>query len=516
MTVKNPLPVLTEKILSPEQAAAYAQKARDEGQCLVLAHGVFDVLHLGHVRHLAKAKAEGDLLIVSITDDEFVNKGPGRPYFTARVRAEMLASLDLVDAVVVNHDASAVPMLLRVKPCVYAKGSEYANPSDDITGKITDEQNAVEQHGGRIAFTEDVVFSSSNLINRHFTSIYSDELQLYLSERRNETFMNELSSHIEKAANLRVLVIGDAIMDEYIYVHAMAKASKENIISTRYAENELFAGGVFATANHIAGLCQHVEILTCLGAERTDLETIQSSLKPNIKLTVIERPGAPTTRKTRFIDKSYWRKLFEVYDFDDQPLRRDLQTRFDDIVRAKLKDYDVVVVNDFGHGLLAASTIQCIQDNAKFLAVNAQSNSANHGFNLITKYQRADFICIDAPEARLAAGLQHEPIERVLESLSKRIQCPNIIATHGEQGCVVYQANESIHRIPAFTKSVVDTVGAGDAFLSLASPLVAIGAPLTQAGFIGNAAGALKVGIVGHSKSVEKASLISYLRALLK
>ncbi|MCW8916140.1 MAG: PfkB family carbohydrate kinase [Magnetovibrio sp.] len=505
-----------EFIFTPEHAETFAADCRKSGKQVVMAHGVFDVLHLGHVRHLNRAKEEGDVLIVSITDDEFVNKGPDRPFFTARVRAEMLASLDIVDGVVVNHGASAIPMLKRIKPDVYVKGSDYANPADDVTGKITAEQKAVEAHGGRITFTDDVVFSSSNLINRQFSDLYSDELQMYLTDRRNGKFRDQLFGYLEAANKLKVLIIGDAIMDEYIYVHSLGKASKENIICTRLMEQELFAGGVFATANHMASMCAEVTVLTCLGVDRTDLDTINASLKPNVTLKTIDRPGAPTTRKTRYIDKSYLRKLFEVYDFEDDPLPPNLQDQFDDMVAEELGQYDLVVVNDFGHGLLAQSTIDLIQKGAKFLAANAQSNSANHGYNMITKYGHADFVCIDAPEARLAVRDKHSPIEDVLRTLSDRIACSNIITTHGEEGCLVFGEDGDISRIPAFTKSVVDTVGAGDAFLSIASSMAAIGAPPEQVAFLGNAAGALKVGIVGHSKSVEKPALISYLTALLK
>lgn len=505
-----------KKILSMEEGARYCADCRANGEVMVVAHGCFDVLHLGHVRHLGLARAEGDHLIVSITDDDFVNKGPGRPYFTARIRAEMLASLDIVDAVVINHAPSAVPMLNAIRPSIYVKGSEYSNPSDDVTGKIVDEKNAVEAHGGRIAFTEDVVYSSSALINKHFSDVYSDELRVYLDGLRDRKSADDFSDVVDSVQGLKCLVIGDAIMDEYIYVHSMAKASKENIIATRYSSDQLFAGGVMATANHVASMCDTVEMLTCLGAERTDLETINASLKPNVKMTYITRPGAATTRKTRYIDKSYWKKLFEVYDFDDEPLEPAEQKAFDALALEKIKQYDVVIVNDFGHGLIAPSTMEIIQKEARFLTLNAQTNAANVGYNLITKYERADFICIDAPEARMAVGDKHSPIEEIVHKIAKRLHCPNIVVTHGEHGCLVYQEGKDVIRIPAFTKSVVDTVGAGDAFFAMTSPLVAKGVCREMVGVVGNAAGATKVGIVGHSKSVEKPALLNCLKAMLK
>src|SRR6202035_660638 len=111
-----------------------------------------------------------------ITADRFVNKGPGRPIFSERMRAEMLAALEYVDWVGINHGSSAEPVLDAVKPDVYVKGSDYENPEEDITGKIAVERDAVERHGGRIVFTKDITFSSSTLINRYL-DVYDPPLR---------------------------------------------------------------------------------------------------------------------------------------------------------------------------------------------------------------------------------------------------------------------------------------------------------------------------------------------------
>ena len=120
---------------------------------MALCHGVFDLVHLGHIRHIQAARNEGDVVMVTITADHYVNKGPGRPIFPENMRAEMLASLANVDWVGINHTSSAEPVLDTVRPDIYVKGSDYENPEDDITGKIKSERDAVERHGGRIVFT---------------------------------------------------------------------------------------------------------------------------------------------------------------------------------------------------------------------------------------------------------------------------------------------------------------------------------------------------------------------------
>jgi sugar/nucleoside kinase (ribokinase family) len=140
------------------------------------------------------------------------------------------------------------------------------------------------------------------------------------------------------------------------------------------------------------------------------------------------------------------------------------------------------------------------------------------GFNLVTKYSRADYVCVDAPEARLAAGDKFGEIEEIVASnLPKRIDCKRFIITHGRHGCVTFdRTRDQVHRIPAFTAQATDTMGAGDAFLAVTSPLVAAGGEMPLVGFVGNAVGAMKVGIVGHRQSVEKVPLLKYLTALLK
>lgn len=176
-----------------------------------------------------------------------------------------------------------------------------------------------------------------------------------------------------------------------------------------------------------------------------------------------------------------------------------------------------MIVTDFGHGMIASSTIDTLIRNSRFLAVNAQSNSGNHGYNLITKYPRADYICIDAPEARLAATDKFSDIASVIQDgLHRKIDCDNMIITHGSFGCYPFSSKTGVARVPAFTKTVVDTVGAGDAFLTITAPLVAAGGNIEDVAFIGNAAGAIKVGIVGHRNSVEKAPLVKFVTALLK
>jgi rfaE bifunctional protein nucleotidyltransferase chain/domain len=504
-----------DKVRSIEELAAIAHHLRDSGKSIVQAHGAFDLLHLGHVRHLEAARRLGDALVVTVTADRFVNKGPGRPVFNEGLRAEMLAALEYVDWVAINPSPDAVSAITAIRPDIYVKGQDYQNPAGDVTGKITAERDAVEEHGGRLAFTDEATFSSSELINRHL-NVFEPHIRKHLSSLRSDGGLADILGLLDRVRGYRVLVVGDAIIDEYQYVLPMGKSQKENIIATRYQDHEVFAGGVFAAANHVASFCAEVDVVTSLGARHSFEEAVRGQLLPNVRLHNVMRPGAPTTRKRRFVDPSYMRKLFEVYYIDDDPFPAEMQKRIDGVIAEIASEVDVVIVTDFGHGLLGSSSIELLSRTAPFLAVNCQSNSANLGFNLITKYPRSDYVCIDAPEARLATADRTSPIGEVARRLETLIGCPKMIITQGKHGCVTYERGGVVHTIPAFAKNVIDTVGAGDAFLSVTSPLVAAGGPLHQIGFIGNVVGALKVEIVGHRRSIEKPDLVKAITGLLK
>ncbi len=504
------------KIRRLDELAALADQARREGRGVVLAHGVFDLLHLGHVRYLEAARRLGDMLVVTVTADPFVNKGPSRPVFTEQLRAEMLGALGCVDWVAVNHAPTAVNVIELLRPDVYVKGVEYKNVENDLTGKIVEEQEAVARHGGRIEFIDDITFSSSSLINQHM-AIGDPKARVYLDELRQRGIGDSISAMFDRLADMRVLVVGETIIDEYHYVAPLGKPPKEFVLATLYRAHEVFAGGVIAAANHVASFCKEVEVLTCFGDQDHYASVAQAALKPNVKLWSVHRSDAPTIRKLRYVDDVFMRKLFEIYYMNDKPLPDVLEDSFEEEIVNRAGEFDVVIVTDFGHGLLSPRLRRALIDNSRYLAVNTQSNSANHGYNLIQKYSRADYVCIDAPEARLAVADKDAEIASVAgQLLPHRMGCGRLIVTQGRSGCVTYDQEEGIRQVPAFSTRIVDTMGAGDAFLAVTAPLASVAESMEIVGFIGNVVGAIKVGIVGHRQSVDKVDVLRHIRTLLK
>jgi bifunctional ADP-heptose synthase (sugar kinase/adenylyltransferase) len=275
---------------------------------------------------------------------------------------------------------------------------------------------------------------------------------------------------IESVKDHRVLFVGDNIKDEYWYVQQLGKAAKEYLIPLKYLSTEVFDGGVLAAAKHARSFCKSVDVVY----------------------------GPKAVRKVRMVDQNSLQKLSEIHFEEDAActLTRD-------------GVYDAIVVADFGHGTISSADAKECTDG-DFIAVSTQTNSANRGFNLITKYPRADYIVIDEPEARLAAADQHGHIEDVIHKLAHG-RCERFVVTHGKHGAYGYDHGKFIH-IKTRSDLVRDTMGAGDAFFAITAPLAKHGT-MEDLLLIGNAAGALKCNIVGHRASVTKEALVEYLRA---
>lgn len=509
------MPGTDDKIKTLDELAGIVARVQAQGRVVVHCHGVFDLLHPGHLRHFEAARRLGDLLIVTLTRDEFVNKGPGRPVFNQRLRAESIAALAAVDYVAINEWPTAVNTIHKLRPNLYVKGSEYAAREKDLTGKIYDEEAAVQAVGGALAFTDDITFSSTQLLNSYF-NVFSAPAEAFLREFRTRYSAEAVIERLKGLRDLRVLVIGDAIIDQYHYCKAIGKSSKSSNLSSRFLYDETYAGGALAVANHVAGFCQDVHLVSVLGAADSYEAFIREHLKANVTPHFVLRPDAPTVVKRRFVDPFLLSKMFEVCYVDDAPLplaaQEALRTHLQDV----LPHYDLVLVADFGHGLLDPRTIRLLTEQASYLALNTQTNSLNQGFNLITNYPRADYVCIDEGEMRLAARERFAPVADLIPTLAERLHARSINVTLGTEGSLSYTLADGMTAVPVFSNEVIDSIGAGDAYLAITSPCVAAGFPADLVGFIGNCVGALAVRIVGNKESVEPTVLYKFITTLLK
>ena len=494
--------------------AKRVEELRAGGRRVVLAHGVFDLLHVGHIRHLREAREQGDILVVTLTEDAHVNKGPNRPAFTEALRAEALAALECVDAVAINRTPNAIDAIVAVRPDVYVKGPDYKEFAKDISGGISREEEAVRTGGGRLHITEDVTFSSSALINR-FLPAYPAHVEEYLSRFRMKYSARDVIGVLERLAQLRVAVVGEAILDEYVYVDQMGKSAKDPVLAMRYNKTEMYAGGSLAVANHLASFVGGVELITYLGANDDRERFVRSNLRPGVRASFVYKADSPTIVKRRYIESVLRSKHFEIYHINDEPLNGVDEDEFCALLTARAVGSDAILCADFGHGLVTPRAKQLLADSNTYLAVNTQINAANIRFHAISSYPRADYICINEGELRLDARNRHGLISDMIGPLNAKLGCSKFLVTRGSQG-VSYFENEAEFESPSFATSVIDRTGSGDAVLALTSMCVRVDAPPEIVAFIANVIGAQKVQIMGNASSVERVATFKFIEALLK
>lgn len=504
------------KIISKEKIDEI-KRLKEKGKIIILCHGVFDLIHPGHIIHFQEAKKMGDILIVSVTAAEYVRKGPGRPYFDDEMRLKFLSAIECIDYVMISEGYTVDDVIESIEPNLYVKGEEYAKAEDDITGKIQEEIDLVRSHGGDIAYTTGRVFSSTKLIN-HALPALSPEVKEFMTGFSQRYSIEDIRNYTDNMGKLKVLVVGDAIIDEYIYCNVQGMMSKDMGYSARYQYKEQYLGGTLAVARHLASFSENVTLMSVIGTEENVHSRMLDELSDKMRVDMTYSSIFETIVKSRYVSLNEKReeinKVFAVNNLP-VPMRIDKEAldKFKDKLKNKISDFDVVVLCDFGHGLIDREIMKIIQENATFLAINCQTNSSNYGKNLITKYKRADVFALDQKELNLAFSEYWQNEDELLVRLSEHFGSPGWL-TQGSQGATSVN-NGHLKTCPAFTLKVKDTIGAGDAFFALASLAVAAGASMEMGTFMGNIAGALAANIVGNKESIEKVNVLKYASTLL-
>ncbi len=494
----------------------FIKNLKSKKKIIGLAHGVFDVIHLGHLEHLKQAKSICDILFVSITIDKYVRKGPGRPYFKAIQRAQMLLGISCVNYVIINNKPTAVDLISTVKPNFYVKGPDYKNKNNDITKNIYKEEQILKKNYGKLYFTTGETFSSSNIINLT-TEVFSEKLKKIIYEVKSKFNFATFLKDINKIKNKKILIIGETIIDQYNYVKYLDKAGKEDLIATLYLNKKIFYGGALATLKHLSEFCDNIDLITLVGKDfnKSKFFSLTNLNKKKIKIHEIIDEKSNTILKERFINEINLKKIFEVYKFNSENLSLENKNKLNKFIKNKIKQYDLVIVTDYGHGFINENTIKLL-DSAKFLSVNAQTNAANRGFNLISKYKRTNYCCIDLPEAKLASSINSNEYNILFKKLIKIVKTDFFTISLGKKGCVLMGKNKKIIEVPAFNERPIDTMGAGDAFLLISTLLFYLGYDTKTIGLISNLYASIKIKIVGHEEVIKKNEFLKSLMYVLK
>lgn len=506
-----------QKNLDFETCAEVFSVHRQEGSKIVLCNGVFDLLHPGHIAHLQAAKAMGDILVVSLTASTYVNRGPGRPIFSDELRQSSLAALGCVDYVIVTPKVTALEVIEKVRPHIYCKGDEYADAEKDVTKNIEKEANLVSKYGGEIRYTSEITFSSTRLIN-NYLNVLPAELKEYVQAFGDRYSLEEVAAGVDRMQSLKVLVLGEIIIDEFVSCRVQGLTSKGRAPSTRFLKQEQHLGGVFAVARHLANFAGSVAVASAIGNEESVGQLVEMH-RGSLELDLQKIEGYSTITKRRYIEEKNdggQSQLFAINIIDEEGISPTGRQKLFASLEKTLGSYDLVLLVDYGHGLIDSALIELVREKANFLALNCQTNSANYGYNPITKYQRADTFCLDERELRLAYSDRSGDSTELLKQLQKHLGAKECWLTLAASGSLAIESDGIIEKTPAMTQQVKDTTGAGDAFFALASLSAKLGLPISMGSFLGNIAAALAANVLGNQKPVEKARLLKYATTLLK
>ena len=507
---------MKEKIKTLEQLQQIIADLKSEGRKVVHCHGVFDLLHIGHIRHYEEAKTFGDVLVVTITPDEFVNKGPDRPAFTTDLRLEALGALESIDYVAVNKWPSAVKTIKQLKPDIYCKGPDYKNHLDDLTGKIDDEAAAVNSVGGKIKYTEDLVFSSSSLLNK-FSDIYNESQKSFIDVMLNGRTFEQIKIEIDNLKTLKVLVIGETIVDQYVFCEALGKSGKEPVLALRDLSMDQYAGGAAAIARHLSDFCREISFLSMVGEKKEHENFILDNLPKNIKHYFIHKTSSPTIKKKRYLDYISKSKILGIYSINDSQLNEKDQAQFHSYLDELMPKHDLVILSDYGHGFISKETAKKLSRKKHFISLNAQVNAANIGYHTMNNYNNIACTIINETELRHELRDREGSLKSLMKQLSTNLKTENLIVTQGNSGATLYSTpNDSYYHCPAFASKVVDKIGAGDAMLAIISCALKIGLDKNLSLFMGSLAAAQAVESIGNSQPVNKIQLLRTFKHAIK
>lgn len=501
-----------KKLINPE----ILKKLKRAKKKIVMCHGVFDLYHVGHLNHFKEAKSYGDILVVSVTSDIYVNKGPGRPYFNLSHRLEILASINLIDYLIISNSPNSVDNIKKIRPHIYFKGPDYKNLKKDFTGFINDEIKAIKSVKGKIVFGTQETFSSSVLLNK-ISNFNKDQKQIISYVKKNYQF-NEIFNKIDKVIkNINILVVGEIIIDKFIFANALGKSGKEAILNLEILKEIDYIGGAAAICNNLDDFTKKNELISFIGDENNKLNFIKKKISKKTKFNFFLKKNSKTIIKTKIIDSSTNNKLLGLYDFNDKKLSDSEEKIFLKKINDSVNKNDFMIVSDYGHGFIS-NKLAAILSKKKNIIINTQLNSGNIGYHTISKYQKIDCAIINEVELRHELRNRYDDIKKLMSKLSKKLKIQNLIVTAGKKGSYHFNlGKDKTTFCPAFATKVIDKVGSGDSFMAIFSimNLVFPKDPKISL-FLSSLATTQVLEGFGNEKSIKLINLLKSLKYILK
>ena len=452
----------------------------------IMCHGVFDVVHPGHVRHLLYAKSKADLLIASVTADRHITKGVHRPHVPQDLRALNLAAFEMIDYVVIDPNATPIENIGIIQPDFLAKGYEYT--ANGLPPKTTAEAEALRSYGGEIVFTPgDIVYSSSKLINLKAPDLKLEKLQIVM-ERKGATF-DDLRRTIDELSSHRVHIVGDTIVDSYTHCAMIGGQTKTPTMSVLFENKTDYVGGAAIVAKHCRATGAEVVFSTVLGEDSYKEFVIEDLQKVGVEVKATIDRGRPTVNKNAVVVGGY--RLLKIDTLDNNSISDSILNTLTNAVRNTAAD--AVVYTDFRHGIFNRRTIPAFIEAIPEGVYRVADSQVASRWGNITEFRGFDLITPNEREARFALADQDSGIRPLASKLYDEAECKLLILKLGERGVLTckgtnHQLLDSFFVLDSFVENLVDPVGAGDALLAYSTLAMLASGDEVKATIIGSLA----------------------------
>ena len=486
------------KILTHDELVRRRAEVRRSGRTVVQCHGCFDIVHPGHIRHLRFAKAQGDVLLVSITGDAAIDKGTHRPLIPQELRAENLAELDCVDWVYVEPRPTAAELLEEVRPDVYIKGREYEFNRDP---RFQAERSTVEHHGGRVVFSSgDVVFSSTALIEalEHATEPFQKRLTQLAADA--ELDPNALESLIESFRGRRVVVVGEIMQDTYVFCDRPEVADEAAMMTLRPVQHQFFDGGAAIIARHLASLGAHPILITAMPSSELATVVSRRLASAGVEVRTVPTQSALAEKQRLLVGSSKMLKLDLVEPIVLDAKQRDRLVELSVCAARESGGADAAIIADFGLGLFSPAITHALCRTVR-ADVGVLTGAARGKRSNLRSMTQMDLLCPNEPQLRESYRNFGESLPAVTWELLEETTTRAAIVSLDAEGLVAFNRLPEEHgstwqsrlhgeHIPALCNSTLDALGCGDALLTVATLALACGGSLLASAFVGAAAAA--------------------------
>jgi rfaE bifunctional protein kinase chain/domain len=457
----------------------------------VLVIGNFNVLHPGHIRLLRFAREQGQKLIVGVISDKLSGHDAHIP---ENLRLDGVKTNSLVDEAFIIR-TSIEEIINNLKPDIIVKGKEHENADNP-------EARFVSEYGGRIVFSSgESFFSSTDLIKKELheiEQIVKNQPHLYIDRHSIAKF--HLETLINSFSDLRICVVGDLIIDEYITCEPLGMSQEDPTIVVTPIESIKYIGGAAIVAAHASGLGAKVDFISVSGEDNEHIYAKKMLEEYRVNAKIFTDNSRPTTLKQRY--RSHGKTLLRVSRLHQTPISAELQDRVLKNFRSLMHEIDILIFSDFNYGLLTNNLVHNISLLAKscniFIAADSQSSSQ---LGDIGRYKNLDLITPTEREARISLRNQDDGLVVVTRNLQEKTKSKNILLKLGRDGILVHSGTEKdgwTDRIEALNSSPIDVSGAGDSLLVSAAMVLAAGGSIWEAGYIGSLAAAVQVSRVGN------------------